>query len=239
MSPALQAAFYDNPMAKSLESRVLAVEGDRVMLERTLFYPEGGGQPGDQGSWLTATGTSLKVTDTRKGELPGEIWHQLETDAHGLAVGDLLQQTLDWERRYRLMRMHSALHLLCSLVPRGVTGGSVGLERSRLDFDLGDAAVDKLELTERLNRLVEAGLEVTSEWISDTELDANPELVRTMSVQPPRGSGSVRMVRMGGVDYQPCGGTHVLNTSEIGAVTISKIENKGKLNRRIHLQLND
>ncbi|WP_426414898.1 alanyl-tRNA editing protein [Aestuariirhabdus sp. LZHN29] len=239
MSTALQAAFYATPTAQTLGAEVIRVDGDRVMLDQTLFYPAGGGQPGDQGHWITSNGSSLRVVDTVKAEAPGEIWHQLEAHDHGLRVGDSITQHLDWARRHRLMRMHTALHLLCSLVPRGVTGGSVGVDKSRLDFDLGDATVDKVQLTEAINRLVEQGIEVTSEWITDAELDANPDLVRTMSVQPPRGAGRIRMLRIAGVDYQPCGGTHVGNTSEIGEVTISKIENKGRRNRRIHLQLND
>ncbi|MCL6417723.1 alanyl-tRNA editing protein [Aestuariirhabdus sp. Z084] len=239
MTTASQAAFYQHPYAQTLEATVLAVDADRVMLDQTLFYPEGGGQPGDQGTWTTPDGAQQKVIDTRKGELNGEIWHQLADDQHGLKVDDVIQQQLDWPRRHRLMRMHTALHLLCSLVPRGVTGGSVGEEKSRLDFDLGDATVDKVELTEALNKLVQQAIPVSSEWITDAELDANPELVRTMSVQPPRGAGQIRMLRVEGVDYQPCGGTHVANTAEIGPVSIRKIENKGKRNRRIHLILND
>ncbi|MEH6823720.1 MAG: alanyl-tRNA editing protein [Motiliproteus sp.] len=239
MSQQALPMFNEHPYETELNAQVIAVEGDKVMLDRTLFYPMGGGQPGDQGVWQLAGGTQVVVTDTQKGGSPGEIWHLLEVQDHGLVAGDSLTMQLNWPRRHRLMRMHTALHLLCSLVPKGVTGGSVGEAKSRLDFDLGDARVDKQELTDAMNRLVDSGIAVTQEWISNAELDANPELVRTLSVQPPRGVGRIRMVKIAGVDYQPCGGTHVANTSEIGNVTISKVENKGKRNRRIHLLLND
>ncbi|MEH6473054.1 MAG: alanyl-tRNA editing protein [Halopseudomonas sp.] len=232
-----QAMFNQHPYQTELDAQVIATEENKVMLDHTLFYPAGGGQPGDQGVLRLASGTQLSVTDTHKGEKQGEIWHLLNDQDHRLVAGDTLTLQLDWPRRHRLMRMHTALHLLCSLVPKGVTGGSVNEQKSRLDFDLGDAKVDKQQLTEAINHLIKSEIAVTQEWISDAELDANPELVRTMSVQPPRGVGRIRMVKIAGVDYQPCGGTHVANTAEIGSVTISKVENKGKRNRRIHLLL--
>ncbi len=230
--------YHQHPYQKTLRTRISGIEGQWLELESTIFYPAGGGQPGDTGI-LSVADRSFEVCDTRKGERSGSICHQLAETDHGLSVGEEVTLELDWSRRYRLMRMHTGLHLLCSLVPRGGTGGSVGERKSRLDFDLGDHSVDKLQLTEAINALVVADHPVSTEWISDAELDASPELVRTMSVQPPRGAGHIRMVRIAGVDFQPCGGTHVASTAEIGELRIAKIENKGRRNRRIHLLLEE
>ncbi len=226
--------FYTDSYLKQLTARVLGVDQQWVEFDRTIFYPLGGGQPGDTGMVQQGDNT-YKIEDTRKGEAPNVIRHKLASAEHGLSVGDEVTLYLDWERRYQHMRMHSCMHLLGSLIPVSVTGGSVGAEKSRLDFDLGDHKLDKDDLTLRLNALIQAATPVSFESISDAELDANPELVRTMSVQPPRGAGVIRMVRMQEVDYQPCGGTHVNNVAEIGLVRISKIENKGKRNRRVHI----
>ena len=204
-----------------------------IELNQTLFYPQGGGQPGDTG-WIESPVGELRVIDTQKSEA-NQILLFLEANHPLPNVGDAIHQKLDWERRYSLMRMHTCLHLLCSLVPKGVTGGSVGVEKSRLDFDLGDHKLDKEVLTQQINQLICTGSEVMSLSISEAELDQQPDLVRTLSVHPPRGSGTVRLIKIEGIDLQPCGGTHVKNTREIGPVRISKIENKGKRNRRIHL----
>ena len=204
-----------------------------IELNQTLFYPQGGGQPGDTG-WIESPAGELRVIDTQKSEA-NQILLFLEANHPLPNVGDAIHQKLDWERRYSHMRMHTCLHLLCSLVPKGVTGGSVGAEKSRLDFDLGDSKLDKEVLTQQINQLISTGSEVMSLRISEAELDQQPDLVRTLSVQPPRGSGTVRLIKIEGIDLQPCGGTHVKNTREIGPVRISKIENKGKRNRRIHL----
>lgn len=229
-----ETAFYDDPYARTLSTTVTGVDGEWITLEHTLFYPQGGGQPGDSGRLVAGNGRELAVADTRKGE-GGTIRHQLADPDHGLGAGEPVELTLDWERRYRHMRMHTCLHLLGSLVPAGVTGGSVGADKSRLDFDAGDLALDRDDLTRRLNALVEAGHPVRVEHVDEALLDAQPELVRTMSVTPPRGVGSLRMIRIPEVDYQPCGGTHVRNTAEIGAVRVSKIESKGKRNRRVQI----
>lgn len=240
---ATRQVYYEDSYLKSLDATVVTVSGEWIELDQTIFYPTGGGQPGDTGK-LISQGREYAITDTRKGDAPGSIRHQLETADHNLAPGDIVNTTLDWDRRYRHMRMHTSMHLLGSLIPVPVTGGSVGAEKSRLDFDLGDHEIpDKDDLTAKLNALISAAHPVKFESITDAELDANPGLVRTMSVQPPRGAGTVRMVRITGqaqegdadVDYQPCGGTHINNVSEIGPVRVSKIENKGKRNRRIHL----
>jgi misacylated tRNA(Ala) deacylase len=233
-----EKCFYTDSYLKQLTARVLSIDQQWLELDRTIFYPLGGGQPGDTG--VVQYGENFyKIEDTRKGDSPDVIRHQLSAGEHELSVGDEVTLHLDWDRRYKLMRMHSCMHLLGSLIPVSVTGGSVGAEKSRLDFDLGDHRLDKDDLTLRLNTLIEAATPVVFESISDAELDANPELVRTMSVQPPRGAGVIRMVRMQNVDYQPCGGTHVNNVAEIGPVRVSKIENKGKRNRRVHIVFAD
>lgn len=235
--PETRKAYYDDSYQKTLAATVTAVDGEWIEMDRTIFYPQGGGQPGDTGVVKADDGRSVRVTDTRHGDSPGQIRHQLETAEHNLAVGDVVETELDWERRFRHMRMHTSMHLLGSLIPVPVTGGSVGADKSRLDFDLGDHQIDKEDLTLRMNALIEEAHPVVFGTITETDLDERPELVRTMSVQPPRGAGDIRTVRIEGVDFQPCGGTHVNNTREIGAIRVSKIENKGKRNRRVHLVL--
>jgi misacylated tRNA(Ala) deacylase len=230
-----EIVFHEDSYLKELEVVVTEVNGNIVELDKTLFYPLGGGQPGDTGWIECQPGKRLAITDTRKGEQPGDIHHHLESDDHGLNPGDQVKIEINWDRRYAHMRMHTAMHLLGSLITVPVTGGSVGAEKSRLDFNMGDLSVDKDVLTEQMNELIEAGHDIVFESITELELDENPGLVRTMSVQPPRGVGDIRMVRVQNVDYQPCGGTHINNTAEIGPVRISKIENKGKKNRRFHL----
>ena len=215
---------------------VVTAAGDGVIeLDRTVFYPTGGGQPGDRGRLVRPDGADLAILDTRKGSEPGRIVHAVEGELP--AVGEAVTVEIDWARRYRHMRMHTCLHLLCALVPRGVTGGAVGDGRGRLDFDLGEASLDKEELARRLNALVVEDHPVAAIWVDEAELDTKPDLVRTLSVQPPRGLGRVRLMRIDGVDLQPCGGTHVRRTAEIGQVAIDKIESKGKRNRRVALSL--
>ncbi|WP_110685166.1 alanyl-tRNA editing protein [Salinicola aestuarinus] len=231
-------AFRDSPYAHEQTATVVAVDGDGVVVtDSTIFYPHGGGQPGDSGVFVSADGREIAVVDTRKGEA-GAVNHHLAAD-HDLAVGERIIQRLDWSRRHAHMRMHTALHLLAVAIPHGVTGGSIGAERGRLDFDLGDVTLDKAELDARLATLIAADYPVSTEWISDAELDANPALVRTMSVAPPRGVGEIRMVRIGDVDYQPCGGTHVAATAEIGGVRVASIKNRGARNRRVTLVWDD
>jgi len=231
------AIFYQDAYQKELKATVSTVDQEWIELDQTIFYPIGGGQPGDVGTFLTIDGTELQVIDTRKGVDAGSIRHQLRTKEHHLEVGDCIITRIDWQRRYRLMRMHTSLHLLSSLIPVAVTGGSVGEEKSRLDFDLGEYQINKDDLTLQLNKLIGAAHSVVIDTIQEEQLDENPELVRTMSVQPPRGSGEIRMVRIMDVDYQACGGTHLQNTREIGRLQVTKIENKGKRNRRVHLVL--
>ncbi|MCB1645706.1 MAG: alanyl-tRNA editing protein [Pseudomonadales bacterium] len=226
--------FIEDSYLQTLQTSVISVSGNQLILDATIFYPMGGGQPGDTGT-LHHADREIAIIDTRKGDDPDTVVHLLDTDESGLQPGDEVTLSLDWERRYAHMKMHTCMHLLGSLIPVPVTGGAVGAEKSRLDFNLGDHQLDKEELTSQLNALIRQGTDLSFESITDAELDANPGLVRTMSVQPPRGSGVIRMVRINGIDYQPCGGTHLKNTAEIGEVTISKIENKGKQNRRVNI----
>ncbi len=216
-------------------NRALRPEPQGIVLDRTLFYARSGGQPGDIG-WLRWDGGETAIADTLKGE--GEtILHIPAADAALPPVGATVEAAIDWPRRHALMRMHTTLHLLCSLIPgAAVTGGQVGADRSRLDFDLPEPPA-KADLESDLNALIAADHPVSHEWVDEAVLDANPGLVRTLSVKPPRGTGRVRLVRIGSaeapVDLQPCGGTHVAHTAEIGRVTVLKIENKGRQNRRI------
>jgi misacylated tRNA(Ala) deacylase len=231
--------FRDDAYRRDCEATVLSVN-DRggIILDRTVFYGTSGGQPGDTGV-LLLNGMSLPIGATVLGEGKAEIIHVPVTPASLAGPGETVRAEIDWERRYRHMRMHTALHLLCSVIPFPVTGGSIGAEESRLDFDISDAdAVDKDELTERVNALVAADHAISTRWISDAALTENPGLVRTMSVKPPTGSGRIRLVAIGengAIDLQPCGGTHVRSTGEIGPVVVTKIEKKGRQNRRIRL----
>ena len=228
-----EEVFRQDAYAGSCAARITMVDEAGVRLDRTVFYPLGGGQPGDSGELVLGDGTAIQVVDTRKGEATGEIVHIPGTPVDPGLVGQEITARIDWERRYRLMRMHTCLHLLCSLVPAPVTGGSIRDGSGRLDFDLPESTLDKADLTDRLNRLVAEDHSVTPRWISEEELDANPSLVRTMSVAPPRGQGRVRVLDIAGVDLQPCGGTHVASSGEIGRVRVTKIEKKGRQNRRV------
>ena len=235
-----EEVFRRDAYARACEARVTAVDDAGIRLDRTVFYPTGGGQPGDVGELALGDGTVLRIVDTRKGETPGGIVHVPDPEAPagaGVRTGLEVTARIDWDRRHRLMRMHTCLHLLCSLIPAPVTGGSIRDGSGRLDFDLRESTLDKQDLTARLNRLVAEDHPVNPRWISEEELDANPSLVRTMSVAPPRGQGKVRLLEIEGVDLQPCGGTHVASTGEIGRVRVTKIEKKGRQNRRVSVAL--
>ena len=230
-----ELVFRDDAYARSCAARVTGVDERGIRLDRTVFYPTGGGQPGDSGVLRLPSGETVAIVDTVKGEAADEVIHVPAPDSALPAPGAELVAEIDWERRHRLMRMHTCLHLLCAVVPGAVTGGQVADGKGRLDFDVPGASLDKEAIAARLNALIAEGHAVTPRWISDDELAAHPELVRTMSVKPPVGAGRVRLMEVAGVDLQPCGGTYVRNTAEIGPVTISKIENKGRQNRRINL----
>jgi misacylated tRNA(Ala) deacylase len=233
----MELLFRDDAYLQSCAARVIGADERGIRLDRTVFYPTGGGQPGDSGVLRLATGQAIPIVDTVKGDGPGEVIH-LPAPGSALPVpGTEVVAEIDWERRYRLMRMHTCLHLLCSIVPGAVTGGQVSDGRGRLDFDVPGSSLDRETLSGRLNALIAEAHPVGPRWITDAELAAQPELVRTMSVKPPSGMGQVRLIEIGGIDLQPCGGTHVRNTSEIGPVAVTKIENKGKQNRRVIVAL--
>lgn len=210
-----------------------------LVLDRSLFYPTGGGQPGDGGR-LSWPGGEMSVVTTIKGEAETIVLVP-EEGALLPDIGTEVMQLLDWDRRFGHMRVHTALHLLSVIIPLDVTGGSIGVEKGRLDFNMPEAPEDKTGLQTALQALIDRDLPVTEDWITDAELDANPSLVKTLSVQPPRGSGRIRLVRIGEgaaqVDLQPCGGTHVRTTAEIGRIRLGKVEKKGKQNRRVYLHL--
>jgi misacylated tRNA(Ala) deacylase len=225
--------FRDDGYLRSCEARVLSADGRGIRLDRTVFYPSGGGQPGDSGVLRLASGETIAIVDTLKGDASDEVIHVPAAGAAPPEPGSKLVAEIDWERRHRLMRMHTCLHLLCSIVPGAVTGGQVADGRGRLDFDVPGSSLDREALAARLNALIAEAHPVGPRWISDDELAAQPELIRTMSVKPPTGMGRVRLMEIPGVDLQPCGGTHVRNTAEIGPVAVTKIENKGRQNRRV------
>ena len=231
--------FREDAYRRDCGAEIVAVN-DRggIVLDRTIFYATSGGQPGDLGR-LVIAGEEVPIGAAVYGADKAEIVHVPSGPAGSATPGAAVSAEIDWDRRYRHMRMHTGLHLLCSLIPFPVTGGSIGAEESRLDFDISDAgAVDKDDLTARLNALVAADHPVTMRWITEEELADNAGLVRTMSVKPPTGSGRVRLVAIGAdgaIDLQPCGGTHVRSTGEIGALAITKIEKKGRQNRRVRL----
>ena len=214
--------------------REITAEGG-IVLDRSIFYPTGGGQPGDSGAFQTS-GIKIVIATTVYDRDTGEIVHVPAENQDLPDVGSMVTATLDWDRRYLHMRMHTGLHLLCASVPCGVTGGQIGAVKSRRDFDIGEMTLDKEEITQKINAFSAKNHDVSFYWITDQELDDNPELVRTMSVAPPRKGGRIRLLKVGdGIDLQPCGGTHVKNTSEIGALRVSKIENKGRRNRRVNI----
>jgi misacylated tRNA(Ala) deacylase len=232
--------FRDDAYLRECQARVTAVGADPakpwVELDRTVFYYESGGQPGDVGQLTLVDGRAATVVDARRGEQPGSVRHLLAAPLAGLAPGAPVVAAIDWARRHRLMRMHTCLHLLSAIIVAPVTGGQVGDGYGRLDFDLPDN-IDAADVEQRLNALIARDDAVGTRWISEAELDAHPELVKTMSVAPPRGLGAVRLVEVAGVDLQPCGGTHVARTRELGPMRIAKVEKKGAHNRRVRIEL--
>ena len=232
--------FRADAYARTCTARVVSAGPGAVVLDRTVFYPTGGGQPGDTGR-LAWDGGETTIVDTVKGDAPGTVVHVPAPDADLPAEGSEVTAAIDWERRHRHMRMHTTMHLLCAIIPADVTGGQVGAEKSRLDFNLPGQPLDKAEIQAALDARIAEGHPVEATWIDEAELARRPALVRTLSVKPPTGSGRVRLLCIGAadapVDLQPCGGTHVANTAEIGRVVVGKIENKGKQNRRVSVTL--
>ncbi|MET3925599.1 alanyl-tRNA editing protein [Devosia sp. 2618] len=233
--------FREDSYLQSTPATVVAITEDGgVVLDKTVFYAASGGQPGDSGTIQLADGTLVVITSAVHPD--GDKTRIVHVPAEGQTlpkVGDEVVATIDWERRYRLMRMHTALHLLSVVFAFPVTGGSIGEDKGRLDFSMPEVPADLPALEAQLNAMISAGHAVTQEWITDEEMAANSDLIKTMNVKPPMGQGRVRLIRIGDVDLQPCGGTHVRNTSEIGRVTLGKIENKGKQNRRVNLLFAD
>lgn len=230
-----RALFRDDAYLRGCDAVVTGVADGIVRLDQTVFYPQGGGQPGDTGVLRREDGSEIAIVDTRHGE-GGVIDHVVAGAAALPEPGEKVTLTLDWQRRYAHMRMHTCLHLLGAVLRYGVTGGSVGAERSRLDFDMPES-VDRAAVDAKLNELIAADHPVRTLWITPEELEQQPELVRTLSVRPPAGAGRIRLLEIVGVDLQPCGGTHVARTGEIGPVRLGKIEKKGARNRRVYVEL--
>jgi len=235
-----ETLFQSDSYLRNCVSKVTHVDERGLQFDQTVFYATGGGQPGDTGTIKTANGNMLSIVDTIKDKDSGEHIHVVDVDQPLPEPGEQCELNIDWERRYRFMRMHSCLHLLCALIDAPVTGGSIQESKCRLDFDLSEP-LDKEKLGKALNALIAADHPMAMQWITEEELDKQPELVRTLSVKPPRGNngGKIRLVNFEGIDLQPCGGTHIASTAEIGLVTVQKIEKKGRQNRRVNIVLND
>jgi misacylated tRNA(Ala) deacylase len=236
--------FHDDAYARTCNASIVAVnELGGIILDRTVFYPTGGGQPGDSGHLRIAGGGAIEIATTVKGRDedggPDVIVHVPVEGQPTVESGTAVSAEIDWARRHGMMRVHTCLHLLSAVIQYPVTGGQVNDSKGRLDFAIPNSNLDKDEITARLNELIAGNHAVAQDWISDAELAAQPDLVKTMSVKPPSGAGRVRLIRVEGQDLQPCGGTHVANTSEIGPVTVTKIESKGRQNRRIVISLNN
>ena len=229
--------FRDDAYLRTATARVLAVDEGGIELDRTVFYPQGGGQVGDTGRLLRADGAAVAIADTRKGDTPERVRHIPAPGGPVLQPGDTVTLEIDWPRRYRLMRLHTALHLLSCVIPAPVTGGNIAPDKARLDFDIDLSQLNAERIEHGTNALIAAGALTETVWITDAELDAQPELVKTMSVQPPRGAGRVRLLRIPGIDLQPCGGTHVADIAEIGPVRVVKIRSEGKRNKRVEIAL--
>jgi len=236
MNMITEELFRSDSYLKECEATVTAVnDKGGIVLDRSIFYPTGGGQPGDDGVLVTAGGAEIPIMTTVKGDGDENVVHVPAEGAALPAPGDTVTLRINWDRRYLHMKMHTCLHLMCAVVPHGVTGGKIGAVKSSLDFDIGDGTLDKELITEEINCLIGEDHTVGSRWIAEAELDSNPDLVRTMSVSPPRGAGKVRLLDIPDVDLQPCGGTHLAQTGEVGRIRVSKIENKGKRNRRVNI----
>lgn len=229
--------FRDDAYLKSATARVIAVGERGIELDRTIFYPTGGGQAGDTGVLIRDNGERVAVADTRKGEAFDAVVHVPAAGAVLPAVGEPLTLELDWARRYAHMRLHTALHVMSCVVVAPVTGGNISLDKARLDFDIDMELLNAANIEAGTNALIARGIDTETVWITDAELDARPELVKTMSVKPPRGAGRVRLLSIPGIDLQPCGGTHVRNIGEIGPIRVLRIKSEGKRNRRVEIAL--
>ena len=229
--------FRDDAYLSSASARVTALHERGIELDRTIFYPLGGGQLGDTGMLVRASGERIPIADTRKGDAIDDILHVPAAGAPQPEPGEILTLQIHWERRYALMRLHTALHVMSCVVVAPVTGGNISPEKARLDFDIDMSLLDAQKIEQETNALIARGTETETVWITDEELDARPELVKTMSVQPPRGAGRVRLLKIPGIDLQPCGGTHVKNIAEIAGIRVLKIRSEGKRNKRVEIAL--
>jgi misacylated tRNA(Ala) deacylase len=229
--------FREDAYLKAASARVSAVHERGIELDRTIFYPMGGGQPGDTGYLILPSGERITITDTRKGEAPDSVVHIPMAGASLPQLGEAVGLEIDWERRYALMRLHTALHLMSCVVVAPVTGGNIAPDKARLDFEIDMNLLNAERIERETNALIASGASTETVWITDAELDAQPELVKTMSVQPPRGAGRIRLLRIPGIDLQPCGGTHVRNIAEIGGIRVLRIRSEGKRNKRVEIAL--
>jgi len=229
--------FREDAYLRTTTAHVLAVGERGIELDRTVFYPQGGGQSGDTGALVRASGERVAITDTRKAEGPDGVRHIPAIGAPVLHPGEAVNLEIDWPRRYRLMRLHTALHLLSCVITAPVTGGNIVPDKARLDFDIDLSQLNAAHIERETNALIASGAATETLWITDAELAAQPELVKTMSVQPPRGAGRVRLLKIPGIDLQPCGGTHVANIAEIEGIRVLKIRSEGKHNKRVEIAL--
>jgi misacylated tRNA(Ala) deacylase len=229
--------FRDDAYLKAAQAQVVRADEHGILLDRTIFYPMGGGQPGDTGALVRANGERIAIVDTRKSEMPDSVLHIPAASAGRPTAGEMLALEIDWLRRYALMRLHTALHVMSCVVVAPVTGGNISPDKARLDFDIDMSLLDAEKIERETNALIARSVATETVWITDAELDARPELVKTMSVQPPRGAGRVRLLKIPGIDLQPCGGTHVANIAEIGAIRVLRIRNEGRRNRRVEIAL--
>lgn len=232
---ATQCLFREDAYLRHCQAVVVAAHDTFIELDRTVFYPTGGGQPGDTGVLQQADGTAIPILNTRKSESGEDVLHCVAVGTVLPRPGEPVMVTLDWERRYAHMRIHTSLHVLSCVVIAPVTGGNIAADRGRLDFDIDMSLLDAGRIEAGINELIARAVDTETAWISDEELDARPDLVKTMSVQPPRGQGRVRLLRIPGIDLQPCGGTHVRNIGEIGPMRVLRIRNEGRRNKRVEI----
>ena len=235
--PAAELLFREDAYLKTARAQVVAVHDRGIELDCTIFYPTGGGQMGDMGALLRASGERIAICDTRKGDILDSVLHVAAPGVPQPRVGETVTLEIDWQRRYALMRLHTALHVMSCVVVAPVTGGNIAPHKARLDFDIDMSLLDAAGIERETNALIARGVETRVVWITDEELDARPELVKTMSVQPPRRAGRVRLLEIPGIDLQPCGGTHIRNIAEIGGIRVLKIRSEGKHNRRVEIAL--
>jgi misacylated tRNA(Ala) deacylase len=229
--------FRDDAYLQSATAEVVACDARGIELTRTIFYPMGGGQSGDTGALIRQNGERIPIADTRKGDTLDSVRHIPAPGSTPLEPGEPLTLQIDWARRYALMRLHTALHVMSCVIVAPVTGGNITPDKARLDFDIDMSLLDAARIEQETNALIARAIDTQTVWITDDELDARPELVKTMSVKPPRGAGRVRLLQIPGIDLQPCGGTHVRNIAEIGAIRVTRIKSEGKHNRRVEIAL--